>query len=301
MKMRKKLLRILLFGLLIIGLYRAYKYYGHYKDEQERKAYYENLKDTSSPTVTVLRDSLLIPYQNNKRTIHMYVPPNYNRDTISRYPVMYFLDGESAFNDLEFMGPEWQIDEVINAAAENGQQTAIVVGVNQAEDRDPEYVPFATDNFPYAHGAEFAKWVSTDLKNWVDSNYRTKQEAVATTIGGISLSGMMAYYMLMTYPDIYGKALIQSPSMWVDYDRLMAMNLSGTQLREKKIMITVGGNEEGTTILYAKDIYKKFKSQGLNENDLRFEIIPDEGHNHVTWRKSFALSYPWLMNPESKK
>ena len=284
-----------MFGLLLFGLYGAYVFYGQYREHQRRAPYYENLEDTSSPTVAVLRDTILIGYQNSKRTLHIYVPPDYESDTLARYPVMYFLDGESAFNDLEFMGPEWQVDEVINAAAEKGQQTAIVVGINQAEDRDAEYTPFVNDENPDAHGAEFAKWVTTDLKNWVDANYRTKQEASATTIGGISRSGMMAYYMLMAHPDVFGKAMIQSPSMWVDYDRLFAMNLTGEQLKGKKIMITVGEYEGKTMINHAKDIFEKFKEQGLNESELRFEIIPDEGHWHVTWRKSFALSYPWLM------
>jgi len=69
-------------------------------------------------------------------------------------------------------------------------------------------------------------------------------ESSATTIGGISRSGMMAYYMLMTHPDIF----------------------------------------------------EKFKAYGLTEEKLKFEMIPKEGHWHITWRKSFALVYPWLMN-----
>ena len=293
--MKRKVLRIVLYGLLLFGLYGIYIFYGQYKEHQRRASYYENLSDTSSPTVTVLRDSIWIGYQNSKRTLHIYVPPNYDRDTLTRYPVMYFMDGESAFNDLEFNGPEWQIDEVINAAAGKGQQTAIVIGINQAADRDAEYTPFVNNDNPKAHGAEFAKWVTTDLKKWVDTNYRTRPEASATTIGGISRSGMMAYYMLMTHPDVFGKAMIQSPSMWVDHDRLLAMNLSNAQLIGKKIMISVGEKEGGKMINHAKDIYTKFKEQGLNENQLRFEIIPNEGHWHLTWRKSFALSYPWLM------
>ncbi|MFT4532657.1 MAG: hypothetical protein ACI9P5_000001, partial [Saprospiraceae bacterium] len=28
---------------------------------------------------------------------------------------------------------------------------------------------------------------------------------------------------------------------------------------------------------------------------LNFEMILDEAHWHPTWRKSFALAYPWLM------
>lgn len=293
--MKKKLIRIFLYGLLIFGLYMAYVFYGQYRESKRKATYYENLVDTSSPTVTVLRDSILIPYQNEKRTLHIYVPPEYDKDSLSRYPVLYFLDGESSFNDLENMGPEWQIDEVINAASENGKQTAIVVGINQAENRDAEYTPFVNDDNPKAHGDQFAAWVATELKSWIDAHYRTKLEAEATTIGGISRSGMMAYYMMMTHPEVFGNAIIQSPSMWVDHDRLLAMNLSDAQLANKKIFISVGENEGGIMIPHAKDVYKKFKNQGLEEIQLRFEMIPDEGHWHVTWRKSFALAYPWLM------
>lgn len=294
--MKKLLLRLSLIGLVIFGLIMAYRYYGQYKEEQRRAAYYENLVDTASPTVTVLRDSMLIAYQNEKRTIHIYVPPSYDKDTLTSYPVMYFLDGESSFNDLENMGPEWQIDEVINAAASNGRPTAIVIGINQAEDRDAEYTPFVNEDNPNAHGAEFANWVVTELKTWVDTNYRTQTEAKYTSIGGISRSGMMAYYMLMAHPDVFGNAIIQSPSMWVDYDRLMEMELSKEQLKDKKIFVSVGEYEGRIMIPHAEDIYKKFKSQGLQEKQLRFEIIPNEGHWHVTWRKSFALCYPWLMD-----
>lgn len=293
--MKKRLFRIFIYGSILFGLYGAYRYYSHYKEEQRKAAYYENLVDTSSPTVTVLRDTIAIGYQNEKRTLHIYVPPEYDKDTVSRYPVMYFLDGESSFNDLENMGPEWQIDEVINAAAANGQQTAIVIGINQAAERDPEYTPFVNDDNPNAHGEAFAKWVTTDLKDWVDTNYRTKREPTATTIGGISRSGMMAYYMLMAHPDVFGNAIIQSPSMWVDYDRLMAMRLSKAQLDDKKIFVSVGEYEGRIMIPHAKNVYEKFKAMGMGEDKLRFEIIPQEGHWHVTWRKSFALAYPWLM------
>jgi len=294
--MKKKIILFFLPGFIIFGIYGAYRFYGQYQEEKRRAAYYENLVDTSSPTVTVLRDSILIGYQDEKRTIHIYVPPGYDKDSLKNYPVMYFLDGESSFNDLENMGPEWQIDEVINAAAAQGEQTAIVVGINQAEDRDAEYTPFINDDNPNAHGDKFAKWLSNDLKPWIDEHYRTKPEPSATTIGGISRSGMMAYYILMAYPEVFGNAVIQSPAMWVDHDRLLAMELTEEQLKNKKIFISVGEYEGNIMIPHAEDIFEKFKAQNIDEKFLRFEIIPNEGHWHLTWRKSFALAYPWLMS-----
>lgn len=293
--MKKKIFLFFLPGLIVFTAYGAYRYYGKYKEDQRRSAYYENLVDTSSPTVTVLRDSIMVGYRNEKKTIHIYVPPEYEKDSTTRYPVMYFMDGESSFNDLENMGPEWQIDEVINAASLAGKQTAIVIGINQHEDRDAEYTPFINDDNPDAHGDKFAKWAATDLKNWVDTTYRTNPSAANTYIGGISRSGMMAYYMMMAHPDVYGNAIIQSPAMWVDHEKLLAMEITDAQLSDKKIFVSVGEYEGNVMIPHAEDIYEKFKAQELPAEQLKFELIPNEGHWHVTWRKSFALAYPWLM------
>lgn len=283
-------------GLIIFGGYQCYRFYHGQKEKKRQAVYYDNLKESASPTVTVLRDSILIAYQNDKRTIHIYVPPEYNKDTISRYPVMYFMDGESSFNDMEFMGPEWQIDEVINEASASGQQTAIVVGIEQAADRDAEYTPWTNEDNPDAHGEQFANWLATDLKKLIDANYRTKTEPAFTSIGGISRSGMMAYYMMMAHPNTFGNAIIQSPAMWVDHDRLMAMELNREQLAGKKIFVSVGENEGRVMIPHAKGIYEKFKELDLSDEQVKYEVIPGEGHWHVTWRKSFALAYPWIMN-----
>lgn len=274
----------------------AYKYMQRQKEDKRRAAYYENLQDTSSPTVAVLRDSITIAYRDAKKTIHVYLPPSYGADSTTRYPVIYMMDGESSFNDLENESPEWQIDEVINTADSLGKQTAIVIGINQADDRDAEYTPWINEDNPEAHGDKFATWVTQDLKQWVDTNYRTKTDVASTTIGGISRSGMMAYYMIMAHPDVFGNAIIQSPAMWVDYDRLMEMSLSESQLRDKKFFVSVGSNEGGIMVPHAKDIYEKFDALGLDKDHVTYHVVEGEGHWHLTWRKSFAVAYPWLMN-----
>ncbi len=293
--MKKAIIAVLLLGLCAFGLYETKEYFKYQKEKKRKDAYYENLVDTSSPTVSVLRDSILIDYQNEKRTLHVYVPPNYAQDTTIRYPVLYVLDGESSFNDLENMGPEWQIDEVINAAHSKGQQTYIVISINQSDKRDAEYTPFVNDDNPDAHGDKFTEWVATDLKSWVDTHYRTQTNASSTGILGISRSGMMAYYMMMAYPDIFGIACIQSPAMWADHDRLINMSLTADQLKNKKIFVSVG-EKEGPMVPHAQEIYQKFKAQGLGPDQLKYEVIKGEGHWHITWRKSFALFYPWLIS-----
>lgn len=145
------------------------------------------------------------------------------------------------------------MDEVINEAFASGKPTAIVIVINQSdESRDAEYTPWPNEDIHNAHGEKFADWVTTDLKNWIDKNYRTKTDAQFATIGGISRSGMMAYYMIMAHPDVFGNALVMSPSMRVDYEKLFSKELNQKRL-EKKIHISVG-EYEGREMIPAAEV-----------------------------------------------
>lgn len=276
----------------IYGFYRLYKLWDEYSMYKRYGEYVP--KESAAENVTVLRDSILIEYQGQKRTVHVYLPPDYGLDSNKRYPVMYFMDGAAAFNDMENESPEWEVDEVINAAHAAGQATAIVFGIENAEERDNEYTPWITQDIPKAHGEEFGDWLTRDFKTWVDSNYLTMPGVIHTSIGGISRSGMMAYYLLMDHPDVFGKALIQSPSMWVDPDKLFAMDISKDQLANKQVFVCVGEKEGGPMIPHAEALYEKFKALGLGEDQLKYMLIEGEGHWHGAWRKSFAEVYPWL-------
>ena len=294
MKWIKRIVLFLLPGLIIFGSWRLYKGYQWLQEEKRRAKYYENIKDTASPTVSVLEDVISVGYRNTKKTLHVYVPPSYETDTARRYPVIYMLDGATCFNDT-INAPEWQMDEVIDQADLEGGSSAIVIGIPSDEDRDAEYTPWVNEDNPEAHGEQFAQWLSEDLKSWVDTTYRTDPSVTETTIGGISRSGMMAYYIMMAHPDVFGRAIIQSPAMWVDHERLMSMEIDNESLVSKKIFVSVGEYEGGIMVPHAKAIYDKFKTQGLKDDQLKYYVVPGEGHWNLTWRLSFAQAYPWLM------
>ncbi|MEL6355625.1 MAG: alpha/beta hydrolase-fold protein [Bacteroidota bacterium] len=252
-----------------------------------------------SPTalagVKVLKDSFPITYQDTTRTLYFYLPSNYHADTLARYPVIYMLDGESCCDNAANESTEWQMDEVIEHSLVAGGPAAIVVGIEQAPKRDPEYTPWPVEDYPNAHGEAFVNWLAEELKPWVDTTFRTNPSPSATTIGGISRSGMMAYYALLARPDAFERALIQSPAMWVDRDKLMAMPVPESIQQKAKVFVSVGQNEGGIMVPDAKAIYERFAEFGLPADRLRYEVIPNEGHWHMTWRKSFAAAYPWIV------
>ena len=72
----KKTLRLLLFLVVIPALsYFAFRYgqrkYHDYQWERSHAEFMAQATNTASENVTVLRDSILIPYQNSKRTVHV--------------------------------------------------------------------------------------------------------------------------------------------------------------------------------------------------------------------------------------
>jgi predicted alpha/beta superfamily hydrolase len=278
--------------ILFLAVFFGRIFWGQYQQHLAQKEFEANVTNTASPGVTVLRDSFLLDYQNERRTLHVYVPPGYAEDSLS-YPVLYFMDGESAFNDMENMAPEWQIDEVIDSTVRAGGPGAIVIGIAQSDQRDPEYTPFPIEDYPNAHGDQYIDWVATKLKPWVDTTFRTMPGPESTGIGGISRSGMMAYYALMAHPEVFGMAVIQSPSLWVDEERLLAMDTPAADLAGRRAFVSVG-ELETPMIRQAQAIHDKLLASGIREGDLRLEVIPGEGHWHMAWRKSFAMAYPWL-------
>ena len=176
----KTLLGIIAVVVIYFAYLFAYQAYDHFKKQK----YLENLSDTASPNVRVLKDTAYIDYLDSKRTLHVYLPPAYETDS-ARYPVIYFLDGSALFNDMVLRGPEWQVDEVIDEVVANGGPGAIVIGIEPSHDRNREYKPFAPSEDPEekeVSGDKHAEWIATDLKAWVDSTYRTKPEAKFTTI-----------------------------------------------------------------------------------------------------------------------
>jgi len=294
--MVKKILWAALILLLIAGGYFLYKYFETMKKVREKEEFIASLKHTASANVHILKDTVTIDYLNEKRTLSLYLPAGYEEDTM-RYPVIYFLDGDALFDEKILEGHEWRVDEVLDSLGNLGQQQAIIVGVYNSEKRLTEYKPFKSPHLPKektVSGNKHAEWIATDLKTWVDSRYRTKKDAPSTFIGGASLGGLMSYYMLMTYPDTYGGAIVFSPSFWVN-DKVYELHKPIEGLSEKRIYLNAGELEK-PTVKNAQKVYDLLIESGIPESNLKFDVEAKEGHQHLTWRKGFWKAYPWILN-----
>ena len=279
-----------------MAYYAGYRYYQKIQAKKAHQEWVANLKHTASPNVQILNDTIEIDYLGKKRTLAIYLPANYEKDTSIRYPVLYFLDGDALFDEKILEGHEWQLDEVLDSLGKLGGQQAIVVGIYNSKERRTEYKPYLSPLLPEetsVSGREHAEWIATDLKNWVDQNYRTLPDPSSTVIGGASLGGLMAYYMLMTFSNVYDRAIVFSPSFWVNED-IFTVDKEVSDLSGKRIYFNAGELE--TPIAEsAKEMHQHLLNRGMAAANLKMDIIKGEGHWHMTWRIGFRKAFPWIL------
>jgi metallo-beta-lactamase class B len=176
---------------------------------------------TVSSNVSILDTAFKMPQLNRSRRIWVYLPAPY-KNSKKHYPVMYLQDGQNIFDDYTSAYGEWGVDECLDSLFTKGKRPCIVIGIdNGGETRMNEYNPYeftwkdsSTSKTFTPEGDQYLSFISHTLKPFIDKHYRTLSSRENTIIAGSSMGGLIAYYALLKYPKVFGKAGIFSPAFW---------------------------------------------------------------------------------------
>ena len=123
----------------------------------------------------IIKETLYYDPAGEDRTVHIYLPDNYNTST-DRYPVMYFFDGHNLFNDSDATyGKSWGLKEFLD----KWSKPMIVVGLecsHAGDHRLDEYCPYDAalmGKHLHGEGRETMDWIVGTLKPYIDGKYRT--------------------------------------------------------------------------------------------------------------------------------
>lgn len=168
------------------------------------------------------------------RQVYVWLPDGYSAR--EKYPVLYMHDGQMLFDDTwTWNGQEWQVDEVLGSLIAEGKvPPAIVVGIANGNNRYGEYFPEKVleylggvpDSltggwkFPASEAAsaltymlssetiyeadEYLRFLTSELKPFIDSHYSTLSDKEHTFIAGSSMGGLISLYAMCEYPDVFG-------------------------------------------------------------------------------------------------
>jgi len=248
----------------------------------------KQMASTATKSVRFLPTIFEIPQLNRKRTIRLYLPPNYS--TGGLFPVIYMHDGQNLFDNATSFAGEWKIDEILDSLYTYRGFSAIVVAIyNDDKERINEYSPWKNDSLGIGgDGDKYVKFIVNTLKPFIDRHYRTLSGRENTAIMGSSMGGLISLYAALEYPDVFGKAAIFSPSLWFS----PKMNIYLQKYKRKKIqqLYFLAGEKEGAGMV--EDLNRTLellKNAGFDdEYYVKTKIAPDGRHAEWFWSREFG-------------
>jgi len=243
-------------------------------------------------TVQVV-DNFKSPQLNNERKLRIYLPPGYAENTKKRYPVLYMHDGQNLFDpQTASFGVEWNIDEIADRMiAEGSLQEVIIVGIDNTPDRIAEYTPCCDPKHGGGKVNDYAKFIASTVKPWVDGHYRTLKDRRHTATMGSSLGGIASVKIAQRYPQVFSMAGGISGSFWWN-EQDMVRNLP--RHLPVQFYIDAGTAMDGleSTQAFRKAMLKRGYRQGRD-----FYFYSDEGgiHNEQSWASRVHIPLGWFF------
>ncbi|HVF47783.1 MAG TPA: alpha/beta hydrolase-fold protein [Pyrinomonadaceae bacterium] len=191
----------------------------------------------------------------NARAIRVLLPHGYGEraNRKRRYPVLYLNDGQNLFDVATsiFNPMEWQADETVGRLiGARDIEPVIVVGIDNAgrSGRANEYLPFPDIYLrpPLANpeGSKYPEFLTREVMPFINARYRTRTGSQHTALGGSSYGALVALYTVIKKPGVFGRLLLESPSLYVSDARIVNESQSFKRW-PRRIFIGVGTNEDG--------------------------------------------------------
>jgi len=248
---------------------------------------------TYYPVIEDLSAIFKVPEPIKTRRISILLPWNYHHTT-ERYSIVYLQDGQNLFQDKSPFG-NWHIDRKLARLAAQKNKGVIILAVDHThQNRIAEYTPPHIPDLAEAYGKDYIEFLKNEIIPYVNKNYRTIGDARHTVIGGSSMGGLISLYAHIAFPQVFGKALIFSPSLWLIPNIFEWLRNNSSNRMETMTYIYCGGKESEEMVQHIFSLY-----QGLRDINLKNEIvmkINSQGEHHESfWGEAFYESIDFIL------
>ena len=247
----------------------------------------------------------------NTRMLRVWLPPGYSapENQGRHYPVFYLNDGQNLFDPATaYIGVDWQADEAADRLIREGKiPPLILVGIDNArENRAREYLPYRSFNPPVMRpqGKRYPEFLLNEVMPFLYQRYRIARGPENTGLGGSSLGAIISLFTVIDRPGIFGRLLLESPSLFVSNRQLLKSSRAFRQWPEK-IFVAMGTNEAGSeardrqVVEDVRALERVLQRAGLREDRLLVRIDEGATHNEREWAKRFPVALAFLFAQSS--
>ena len=241
----------------------------------------------------------------NTRLLRVWLPPDYDGWGGTRYPVLYLNDGQNLFDPVTaFAGVHWQVGEsAARMIAEHNIPPLIIVGIDNTKNRACEYIPYPSRDprVLNAKGKCYPDFLQREVMPLIEEHYCVLKGPENTGLGGSSLGGLITLYTQLAAPGVFGRLLIESPSLSVANQRILeesrrfrdwpARTYLGMGTRE------VGHAEKDERIVGdVRELESILKEAGLDERRLKGRVDENAAHSESAWAVRFPEALEFLYS-----
>jgi pimeloyl-ACP methyl ester carboxylesterase len=258
--------------------------------------------------------------------VTIWLPPGYDKGR-ARYPVVYMHDNQNLFFvERSNQKKVWAADKAaLRLIAAGTVKPFIIVGIdNPGRNRQRQYMPqrvhadvaaptrAALEAFaggPMTSDAYLA-FIVKELKPLIDGAYRTRPDRARTAIAGSSMGGLISFYAITQFPDVFGRAACVS-THWPMGNPVAAVEPIPDIVAawDRYVKGTVGAPngrriwfDHGTKTLdyyyppYQQAIDAGLTAQGWRKGrDFESRVYPDAAHEENAWAARMDDVFGWLM------
>jgi predicted alpha/beta superfamily hydrolase len=243
----------------------------------------------------------------NTRFLRVWLPPGYDEaeNAGRQYPVLYLNDGQNLFeSSSSFTGVEWQADETADRLIREGAiAPMLIVGIDNAgKNRLREYMPHRSLSpmMLRVQGHRYPQFLLREVMPFIARYYRVATGPENTGLGGSSLGALIALYTAMVRPGVFGKLLVESPSLWASNRQIIRESRMVTRW-PKRIFLAIGTAEAGredrdrSVVDDVRELGGILRRAGVDESGLR--VVIDEGahHDESAWARRFPQALEFLF------
>ncbi len=257
---------------------------------------------------------------HNKRNLRVWLPPDY--DSSRKYPVLYILDGASAFDVCtSFLPEEMRADETLTELISTGKiPPLIAVGIDNGSDvihqgdgdglaRAREFLPYADPYDPNtiaSSGTSYPDFLELEVLPAIAAKYAIETGPEHTAIWGASYGGTAALYTVIHRPDLFGAAIIESPGLEVGNGQLLRDTESLVRT-PSRIAVGAGTAEDvdrfGSNTAYIRMVQRLVQNlkSAYMPGEVQLTITEGGHHNYPTFGRRFAAALLFLYGSQHVK
>jgi predicted alpha/beta superfamily hydrolase len=254
----------------------------------------------SEPIENGIRIKFNSRIMGEERTIWIRVPASYYEASSSTqtYPVIYVLDGKSAFfpvtGVVSFMSEEdhvnYQIPEmiVVGVDTENRfRDLTPIKSIKQAngeESKTPEQKLMMSGS---GGGEQFLNFLKEEVFTYIEKNYRTNPFRIYV---GHSLGGLTATYTFLKHPDLFNATISIDPSLWWDGAKYvneapeLLKTMPKDQIRKYYVSVIDSSSYGGSLQFHTNAIFNIGKAmENVSSKNIQYKVdyIANTDHSSI--------------------